>query len=356
MTQSAQLLELLTQNQLLIKQTTLPQQNQSPWYIKVLLALAGWLAALFFFGFFAITLIDITDNTVVRALLGLAMLLTAYFILRSPQSEFLEHIGLALSLTGQILIAWALLEHFELKNKEIWLLGAVTQMLLAWFMPSFLHRVFSAFLGAYAFSVFMALVGLPALFSSIIMFVCAWLWLHEFQVKQHIPRFRAMAYGLTLSLIMIKSATTLEWLWREHNDVVSDTHLSQWLDEGLNCLILLYVAVILLKRYQVTFSSTESLFCLAATLLIGLASMQAPGLIAAMMLIVLGFAASHRVLTGLGIMSALYYIAKYYYSLEITLNQKSFSLVILGLTLLILVKGLSLWQQQKLAAGAQTHE
>ena len=223
-------------------------------------------------------------------------------------------------------------------------------------MPSFLHRVFSAFFAAYAFSVFMALVGLPALFSSIIMFACAWLWLHEFQVKQHIQRFRAMAYGLTLALIFIKSANTLVWIWSAQIDGNTTTHLSQWLDEGLNCLILLYVTGTLLKRYQVTFSSATSLCCLSATLLIGLASTQAPGLVTAMMLIVLSFAASHRLLMGLGVMSALFYTAKYYYSLELTLNQKSISLVILGLTLLALTKGLALWQQQKMAAGIQSHE
>lgn len=351
MTKTEHLLELLTQNKLLINQTTLPQHSQSPWYIKVLLALAGWLAALFFFGFFALTLVDITDNTVVRALLGLAMLLAAYFILRSPQSEFLEHVGLAVSLSGQALIGWALFEFLEFKDKEIWLIGAAVQMLLAWFMPSFLHRVFSAFIAAYAFSVFMALVGLPTLFSSIIMFVCAWLWLHEFQFKHHIPRLRAMAYGLTLGLIMLKSATPLAWLWPEQNGA---NNVSQWLDEGLNCLILLYVTAVLLKRYKIAFSITPSICALVATLLIGLASMQAPGLASAIMLIVLSFAASHRVLMGLALTSALFYMAKYYYSLELSLNQKAISLIILGLILLALTKTLALWQQ-KVAQGEQPH-
>jgi MFS family permease len=353
MTKSEHLLELLTQNKLLIKQTNLLQHSQSPWYIKVLLALAGWLAALFFFGFFAVTLLDFSDNASVRAVIGVAMLLAAYFILRSPQSEFLEHVGLAVSLSGQALIAWALFEFLEFKDKEIWLIGAAVQMLLAWFMPSFLHRLFSAFIATYAFSVFMALVGLPALFSSIIMFVCAWFWLHEFQVKQHILSFRAMAYGLTLGLIMIKSTTPLAWLWPEQHDA---NNLIQWLDEGLNCLILLYVTGALLKRYKIAFSTTPSICALVATLLIGLASMQAPGLASAIMLIVLSFAASHRVLMGLGIMSALFYIAKYYYSLELSLSQKSISLIILGLILLALTKGLALWQQQKMAPGVQPHE
>ena len=351
MTKSEHLLELLTQNRLLIKPSNLPQLSQSPWYIKVLLALAGWLAALFFFAFFALTLTDITDDIIVRALLGLAMLLAAYFILRSPQSEFLEHVGLAVSLSGQALIAWALFEFLEFKEQEIWLIAALIQLLLAWFMPSFLHRVFSAFIATYAFSVFMALVGLPALFSSIIMFVCAWLWLHEFQVKQYIPRFRAMAYGLTLGLIMIKSASPLAWLWPEQNGA---NNVSQWLDEVLNCLILLYVTAVLLKRYKIAFSTTPSIAALVATLVIGLASMQAPGLATAVMLIVLSFAASHRVLMGLGLMSALFYMAKYYYSLELSLNQKAISLIILGLILLALTKGLALWQQ-KVAQGEPPH-
>lgn len=352
MANSEPLFTLLRKNNLLNLPANLPEETSSPWYIKVLLAIAGWLAALFFFGFFALALLDVADHLMVRALVGTAMLISAYFILKAPQSEFFEHIALAVSLSGQALIAWALFEHLEYENEILWLVVAVIQLLLAWFMPSFLHRFFSALAAAYACTVLMAIIALPALFSSVIMLACAWLWLHEFHFKHNLQRIKAIAYGLTVALIVIKSSGSVDWLWSEHKNALSSDSIIQRFDEGINCLVLFYVSWHLLKRYQVALSSPAAITVLGASLLLGLASMQAPGLAAAMMLIVLSFAASHRILMGLGVLTSLFYISKYYYSLELTLNQKSLSLLLVGLLLLALSKALIRWQPQ----GGQQHE
>jgi uncharacterized membrane protein len=352
MTNQAQLLAILNDQQLLSSQPNLTEEAQSPWYIKLLLAIGGWLAALFFFGFFALGLLDLAEHTIVRSFISLGLLAGAYFILKAPKSEFFEHIGLAVSLTGQALLIWTLFEQLEVDDAFFWLVLTLLQMMLAWYMPSYLHRVFSAFAAAYAFSVFMAIIALPALFSSVIMMACAWLWLHEFQVKQYIQRLRAVAYGLTMALITIKSSNDLLWLWQAQKASADLSYLTQWFDEGLNCLVLLYVTWHLLKRYHFTISSSTAISALCATSLIGLVSMQAPGISAGMMLIVLSFAASHRVLMGIGVMTSLFYISKYYYSLELTLSEKSLSLALVGIVLLALSKVVTMWQSHEV----QNHE
>lgn len=347
MTEQPNIIRLLTERQLLKVPVNLTDEGQSPWYIKILLALAGWLAALFFFGFFAITLADLVDNIILRTLVGLATISGAFFILKAPQSEFFEHIGLAVSLNGQALIAWALFDYFAFEDKSIWAIALLIQTLLAWYMPSFLHRFFSALAAAYALSVLMAMSALPSLFSSILMLFCAWLWLHEFNIKQ-LSRTRAIAYGVTLALVTIKASNNAYWLWPEQESAF----ITQWVDEALNCLVLIYVSWRLLKRYQITIPSALANAVLATTLLLGLISLQASGLAVAMMIIVLAFAASHRVLMGLGMFAGLFYISKYYYSLEFSLSEKSFSLVIVGLTLLALSKTLNWWQKR----GASQYE
>ncbi|PKG97938.1 DUF4401 domain-containing protein [Paraglaciecola sp. MB-3u-78] len=354
MSNNQQFIKQLAEQQLVPADVKLDHEIHTPWYIKVLLAFAGWLAALFFFGFFAAGLMDLMDSVVTRAVIGTGLLFSAYFILRAPKSQFFEHLGLAVSLNGQVLLAWALFEHFGHTDWMLWFTCALLQMALAWLMPSFLHRVFSSFFAAYALSVVMALWSIAALFSSILMFICTWLWLREFSFKQHFQRLKAIAYGLTIAMIMIKSANTLDWLWMEQGQAPQTSHLmlSAWLDEGLNCLILLYLAWHLLQRYQVNTHSTPAIITLVATLFIGLASMQAAGLAVAMLIMVLGFAASHRVLLGLGVLSGLFYIAKYYYSLELSLTQKSLSLLILGVILLLFSKLFALWWLK----GGHSHE
>ncbi|MDP5029913.1 DUF4401 domain-containing protein [Paraglaciecola sp.] len=347
MHEPAKLLSLLTEKQLIIPPITLTNDNQSPWFIKVLLAIAGWLAALFCFGFFAITLLDLVDNNVVRAIIGVITIFGAFFILKAPQSEFFEHIGLAVSLNGQALIGWALFDYFASQDTLLWAIVLVLQSALAWLMPSFLHRLFSTLAAAFALSLLLAIFGLSSLFSSILMMGAAWLWLHEFRLKS-LSRTRAIAYGITLGLIAIKASSNTSDLWPE----LESATINQWIDEGLNCLILLYISWQLLQRYDIAIPSAHANLVLVATLLLGLASLQTPGVAVAMMLIILGYSSSHATLMGLGTIAGLFYLSKYYYSLELSLNEKALSLALVGVTLIAMSKTLNWW----LSRGSSQHE
>jgi len=193
--------------------------------------------------------------------------------------------------------------------------------------------------------VFMSMLARIEVFSSVLMLACAWLWLSEFQHKQYIARFRAIAYGFTIALLLIKTSYSFNWLWLYPSDRHLTSAFMPWLDEGLNCLILLYVSWQLVNRYQLALSSATAIAAFCSVLLVGLASIYTSGLALALMFVVLGFASSHRILTGLGVAATLTYLIKYYYSLELTLSEKSLSLFGLGLVLLALAKVCLLWFQ-----------
>jgi hypothetical protein len=341
------LIHQLTDRQLLTEPVDLTEVVSSPWYIKLLMAFAGWLSALFFFGFFAITVLDFADNAGAKIAIGVTLLVVAYFVLGAKQSEFLEHVGLAISLTGQGLLWWAVIDYLKFIDAQLWLYIGIVQMLLAWFMPSFLHRIFSAFVAAYALSVFMSIVARAEVFSSVLMLACAWLWLGEFQRKHYISRCSAIAYGFTLALLVIKTSYSFNWWWINPSDLQLTPDYMQWLDEGLNCLVLLYVTRHLLVRYQLPLSGLAAIAALSAALVVGLASIFTSGLALALMFVMVGFASSHRILMGLGVVATLTYLSQYYYSLELTLSEKSLSLCVLGLLLVALAKGFSLCVQQK---------
>jgi hypothetical protein len=347
MTEQQHLINQLTGRQLLAEPVDLNEALSSPWYIKLLMAFAGWLSALFFFGFFAVTVLDFADNAGAKIAIGMTLLVSAYFVLGAKQTEFLEHVGLAMSLTGQGLLWWAVIDYLKFNDAQLWLYIGIVQMLLAWFMPSFLHRMFSAFFAAYALSVLMSIVARAEVFSSVLMLACAWLWLSEFQHKRYVARFSAIAYGFTIALLVIKTSNNFNWWWINPRDLPMTPDYLQWLDEGLNCLVLLYVTRHLLVRYQLPLSGFSAIANLSAALLIGLASIYTSGLALALMFVVLGFASSHRILLGLGVVATLTYLSKYYYSLELTLSEKSLSLCVLGLLLLGMAKVLSLFLQQK---------
>jgi uncharacterized membrane protein len=72
----------------------------------------------------------------------------------------------------------------------------------------------------------------------------------------------------------------------------------------------------------------------ATPLLLALVTLSTPGIIAAVALFVLGFDRRNRVLIALGIAFLVKFLALYYYSLDMTLLEKSIVLAASGLVLL----------------------
>ena len=77
------------------------------------------------------------------------------------------------------------------------------------------------------------------------------------------------------------------------------------------------------------------MMALAAALGLGVLSLQANGISIGLMIILLGFAGCNRVLLGLGVYALLLYVSAYYYFLDATLLEKSLTLLVIGVVLLL---------------------
>lgn len=311
-------------------------ESPSPWYIKVLLAFSGWLAALFLMGFLAVAIEMLWREPVTGLVVGLLMIASAYGLLRIPRNEFVAHLALAISLAGQ---GWVVFSLFDLLGNHpagFWLLIGILQVLLAWLMPNFIHRVFSSGAAALAFSVALASLHLPYLFSSAILLGAAWLWLNEFRYPHHLQMVHALGYGLVLALMILKGTTLfgqemMIWHYR-HNEQQPLT--TPWMGEALNGLVALLIIWKLLQHYFTHLSQGAPLIIMIGMLVLCLVSLEAHGIAAGMILLILGFGSSNRVLLGLGIISLLFYISTYYYLLHTSLLHKSVSMLIIGIALL----------------------
>lgn len=307
----------------------------SPWYIKLLLAISGWLAALFLLGFLGAGFEFVFRNAVASLMVGSIMIGSAFSLLRIPKNEFYEHAALAISLAGQALIVWAI---FDNTNKEIgWLVTSIFQLVLAIVMPNFVHRVFSSFFTAFCFSMALASSGVPYIASSVVMFAAAWLWLHEFSYPKHMRKQRAIGYGLVLALIQIKGTALFSFSTIGWHAAKADMNLwiQPWLGEVLAGAVTLYVVWHILTQLGHGLSEPITIVALIGTVILAMVSMEARGITVGMLILLLGFAGSNRVLIGLGIISLLFYISSYYYLLNATLLEKSQTLLIVGLVLLV---------------------
>lgn len=309
-------------------------EAESPWFVKCLLAFSGWFAAWFLLGFFAIGLEFLLENTPALLVVGGLMMGGAYGLLRAPKNEFFEHLALAVSLAGQGLLICGLHELAHEALPATCLLVATLQVVLAWVMPSFVHRVYSAFFGAVALYMALVLWGWPDLVTGAVLLGAAWSWLNEFSFPVHMKRIRAVGYGLVLALVFLQGVHASGMRGMGVGQAGDPPAL--WIEDVLVAAVGLYVVWQLLRRYGRELRDPLAVVALLGTGLIGFASLEAPGIAVAMVILALGFAGSNRVLMGLGIVSLFYYTSSYYYLLEVTLLGKSRSLLVIGLLLLAL--------------------
>ncbi|MDH5577316.1 MAG: DUF4401 domain-containing protein, partial [Betaproteobacteria bacterium] len=92
-----------------------PDTARSPWYVCVMLGVAGWIGALFMIGFLGVGFEFVFKNTTVTFVTGAAVCAGAAVLFRAnPHGNFTGQFGLAVSLAGQALMIYALARVFEL--------------------------------------------------------------------------------------------------------------------------------------------------------------------------------------------------------------------------------------------------
>jgi len=310
---------------------------ESPWYVKVLLAFSGWIAAIFFLCFLGMACTAILDNSAIAGLIGGATLLIAFILLRSPKNEFIEHLALAISLAGQALVIYWIFDHSQKIEIQNWLWVLLFQAVLVALMPNFIHRVFSSLAVSLAFFMTMLLSGWSFAVGGTLMGGAAWCWLNELSFPKQMRLVQAVGYGLVLALLFLHGT---ELSGNKMLFLFSSLRVEQWgppwLGELMKGAVMLSVVWTILQRYRQPTEQPLALIALLATTVVCGLSLKVYGLTAGMALIVLGFATSQRLLLGLGIASLLLFLSSYYYLLDLTLLAKSASLCVTGLALLLL--------------------
>ncbi|MBF0275460.1 MAG: DUF4401 domain-containing protein [Nitrospinae bacterium] len=312
------------------------EELEAPWYIKTLQAFSGWFASLFLFSFFGIFFDSIFENGIFATITGVLMIVGAFFILNKPQSDFMEHIALALSLAGQGMVIVGLFVLHTFTYEIVFFEIALMEIVLAVVMPNFIHRVFSSFFAVIFLIVVPNTLEMPYTLTYTLMFFTVWLWLHEFSYPERIRTVHGIGYGLTLAIISAKCTSLFNWtsLLGKFPQNSFDFQLQEILGEAFSGVILLYVVFVLLQQNNIKMKEKTSILALGGTILLSLASMEAPGIAFGVTIILLGFAGSNITLQGLGVISLLFYISVYYYTLESTLLDKSMTLLLIGVVLL----------------------
>jgi len=193
----------LSQAGIPLNEPTTPAQLQTPWFVRALQAFSGWLAALFLLGFIAMGVVFVVESPAASLGLGLVMIGAAFGLLCKARGDVLEHLALAVSLAGQLLIAWALVEFWNSSTYLWWSLLAL-QCALTLVMPSQVHRTFSAFAASLTLYMALAVNAMAPVAGGLMLLALALLWLNEFRWPGRIHDVQAWGYGLLIGLLVIQ--------------------------------------------------------------------------------------------------------------------------------------------------------
>lgn len=310
-----------------------PAQVASPWFVRVMLGIAGWIGALFIFGFIGAAFAMVMDNAGAAAIAAMICCAGTYAIFRlAAHNDFASQFGLATGLAGQILFAVAIFQQFDADESLAYGLFFGVEAALTFLMPSFIHRVFTTLAAVAALTLGFAQAGLHGLALPLVVAGCALVWRGELRLAARAELWRPVGYGLALGVLQSAATPLLGgevlFLFRRGGD----GWLRQYGPEVgtlLVALVFLAVTVKILRELTIDTASREGLAILCcATLAMGV-SFPAHGLAAALLILILGFAGGNRVLFGLGLLAVASFLSHYYYQMRETLLFKS---LILGAT------------------------
>jgi len=313
-------------------------EAHTPWYVRVMLGIAGVIAAGFLLGFVGMAFAFVIQSKLASFTVGLMIIAGAYAMFRlAPRNDFTSMFALAISFAGQALVIVGVFGFFERSmttSSMPWATIAAIEALLAVVMPNFIHRAASAYAAGSAFAYACGMSGAQFIAAGIAAAAVASIWLNEARLGKLHAVVSPIGYGLTLCFIQIEGAALLGHSMAALLRTGARPGGPPWIGEALVVTALIVSVWTLLGRAGWVPRERRMILALIAAAAIGAASFKAPGIAGGLMIALLGFANGNRVLLGLGIAALLAYVSGYYYLLDATLLVKSGVLAATGIVLI----------------------
>lgn len=314
--------------------------SRSPWYVRLMLGVAGWIGALFGLAFLGFSLRFLFQREAGAIVTGLVLCACAWALYRALRgNDFAAQSAFAVSLAGQCLVFYGLFDllHEDLGRATLLLMLSVFEFALALAIADSLHRTWCALAGTLCAYFALTIFGLEALALAAIAAAFASVCLEDERWAAGCGVLHPLGDALGIALAVLYAIWAL---WPEVlHEVMSRSNgpwltIPAWTEAALLGVVLAAVAWRIAARLQARLAA--QLVAVAGALAVTASAHEAPGIPAALLIVVVGFAVSRRFLVGLGILALLGYLSHFYYSLHQTLLHKSITLIISGATLLLL--------------------
>lgn len=314
-----------------------PAGAGTAWYIRAMLGAAAWIAAVFLLAFIGMALHELVRTNVAKIVTGLVVCAGAAVMLRLATGPFVGQLVLVLSLTGQTLFAFGMLNLFDrgrLPGATPMFVVAALEALLVIAVPNVVHRVICTIAAALAlayglWSTGLGTLGLPLAAAAFVV-----VELDEMRLARWPRLYPAIGIGLALAIVAILPVQVAddEWSFWRHRE--SDLLFGPRFADAAMGAVFFGAALWLVAKADIARGTSAYVAVLAGALALALVSVGVPGLSAALLILLIGFVTSQRVLAGLGTLALLAALARFYYTLSATLLVKSAILLATGVVLL----------------------
>ncbi|MGH7637058.1 MAG: DUF4401 domain-containing protein [Gemmatimonadaceae bacterium] len=294
-----------------------------PWYVRAAVGLGAWLATAFFLGFLLFFL-DL-DESLPRIGTGLAFLVFAVWQRPRTTSEFLRHAAVAVSLAGFGLVIAGMWE--ELDSRVTSAIVVVMSTALIRLMPDRAFRFFAAL--AMTIAIYLLIMDERSLrgfelatLVTVMLAGLVWRWRLDERSNDVDEMLRPVGYALIVALfgaLLVGMSTHLGRL-------SFDT--GRWLVVGRLTTIGITVALValvwkIIDEQGQSFNTGSSVAALLGVVALGASTMSTPGIIGGAAVLTLAFDRRDKVLLGMAVVFLLCFGSVYYYSLHLTLLEKS---------------------------------
>jgi hypothetical protein len=315
-----------------------------PWPIRALLGALGWVAALFLVGA-VVAIGGAFASAGALGLIGIGFLVASWFLFRDPRGgEFLPQFAFALSLAGQLLIGYALIDRlngidrFDEFRAPLAIIAGI-QFVLALLSP---HRGHATLCAAFASINALVAINLPAYEfweSATLAARPLWLAALEFALMVGLvelalrPRFRFSSVGrllggLLVGLLCLRLHDAMGLL----SGIFSGATIAR--------VVLSPIGIVLgwlwlCARLGSTLALPQRLTLGGLALLIALLAWNMPGLLLCLSAAALAYHLRMSALLAIAALAAMGVVGAEYWLLDWTLTHKALSLIGLGAVFLL---------------------
>lgn len=299
--------------------------NKEPWFVKVLSGVGGWLGAIFLVVFISTFINDIANNNFnFYLIIGIVLSITTIIIsIKSYRNYFLKQFILALFLAGEGVIIYWVVETFGYANRFSLALIVLTQGISYIFINNYPGKFLTSLVAITSSCFLLSSLGFSFLVIPVL-FAISIILLGKFPQDP-------ITYSLIILALISPFITFSLWNWLIEDFNGFMPIKSPLLYNILLCSIFTVANFVLLFKLFKLDMFKSLLF----GVICGTINFFIPGVVIALFFILLGFNYKSKFLFGLGIISTLFYLSHYYYSLDLTLLYKSIILIATGLVSLI---------------------